>query len=516
MKKNFIFLFVLFPLVSLAETLSDSDVMYRYNLLEASTYTASSGFTTSTPIYWLWDGSTAEGVNDSKATGDTEAWIEFDFGREEEIAEAKLFQDNGGNRVTNWKIMCWTGTAWEDVFPYVQCGSAGWQSQTFNAKTSKIRFYAKCMINGNYVSIHEIELYTKPSAEQRKILIGCVGDSNTAGSGASEKGCYAWPIQLGGILGSAYQVKNFGESGTTLMQSADKPWTGTAQYQRHLNYGTTVSIIALGTNDSKNKNWKTASAVNFYNDFINLITEFQNYPSKPEVMLLIPIKAFPTTSYDINNDVIDGEIRPIIRNIAKTLGVALIDGYSTTENLENLMPDHIHLNDEGLRILAEKVASVLQTQKPILTVSGSASATTYAEYRWYRNGALLPQATAASYTATEAGVYKVAVKLSASTDDVIVSDSLDVIATNVNLVVSDKLANNILYNNNNQVVVSCMGNNLKIGNAEGLRFELFDVFSKNIISATIHNNCETINIAHLPNGVYIYQAGMANGKIVNF
>jgi lysophospholipase L1-like esterase len=493
---------------------ADNQAVYRYNLLEATAYTASSGFTTSTPMYWLWDGSTAEGVNDSKASGDVEAWIEFDFGREEEIAEAKLFQDNGGNRVTHWKVMRWTGESWEDVFPYVQCSGAGWQSKTFEAAAQRIRFYAKCMISGNYVSIHEIELYTKPSAVQRKTVIGCVGDSNTAGSGASDKGLYTWPIQLAGILGNDWQVRNFGESGATLMKSADKPWTGTAHYQRHKDYNANISIIALGTNDSKDKNWNVTSPANFRNDCISLITEFQNYPSKPEVVILMPIKAFPTASYDINNTVINNEIRPIIRDISRTYGVALIDGYATTESLESLMPDKIHLNDAGLGILAEKVASILQAPKPRIVVGGNPSPVTYSEYRWYKNDELIPGAIAASYVAPSPGIYKVAVKLSDTTDDVIVSGNMEVAEPNAHLVISDGTVSGLPVWDAGAAKVRKLPNGLQIENAAGLNLILSSIEGKTVKTAAIRSPYETVDITGLSGGIYIYRLGYVSGKIL--
>jgi len=145
---------------------SSFNTLYKYNLLNETTYVDDSGFLASTPIHWLWDGNTAEGVNDSKAKGQVEAWIEFDFKQEEQIAEAHLWQDNGGNRVTHWKVMYWTGTEWKDIFPYVESNTAGWQVQNFDITCSKIRFYAKC-ISGGYVSIHELALFTKMSTVPR-------------------------------------------------------------------------------------------------------------------------------------------------------------------------------------------------------------------------------------------------------------------------------------------------------------------------------------------------------------
>jgi lysophospholipase L1-like esterase len=490
-----------------------SHIRYKHNLLNKNSYFSDSGFNPETPAYRLWDGVTSEGVNDLKATGDTEAWIEFDFGQNEEIAEAKLFQDHGGNRVTHWKVTSWNGETWEDVFPYTESNTAGWQAQTFDVETRKVRFYAKCTVAGYNVSIHEIELYTKPSAQQRKIVVGCIGDSNTATGSASDKGLYTWPVQLENVLGNSYQVKNLGYSGATLQNApADLPWTGTSQYDRHRDLNAAISIIALGTNDSKSKNWIANSPARYREDYINLIEEIQHYPSLPEVCLLMPIKAFSGTA-GINNAVVDGEIRPIVRDIAKTMGVTLIDGYSATENLGHLLPDGIHLNDEGLRILTGKIASVLQTPKPLITTGEQILPAVYAEYRWYRNGVLIAGATGASYTAIQAGSYKVAVKLNAETDDVILSSDFEVQEPNVDLVVSDGIANNITLPDIPEIKISHIADRIQVENAVGRVFSLFDICGNQLRKITLRNACEYIDTGDLPGGLYIYRAGIAGGKI---
>lgn len=422
--------------------------LYRYNLVEANTYSGDSGFDVSSDvsILRLWDGGTSAGINDNKATGDVEAWVEFDFGKEEEIGEARLFEDNGGNQVTHWKVQYWSGSSWVDIFPYVESNTNGWQTQTFAVKTSKVRFYAKCTITGSCVSIHELELYTKPSPIRKKTVIGCVGDSNTEGAASSDKSFYAWPIQLGKILGKEYQVRNFGRSGATLFREGDQPWTATNQYTLHKNLNPDISIIALGTNDSKDKNWKVIanSSETFRNDYLNLIREFQSYSSNQEIYMLMPIKAYTGNKFGILDEVIKDEIIPIIREISKTYGIAVIDGYRATENIPHLMADGIHPNDEGLGIIAEKVQSILQTPKPVIITQGTPSTIAYAEYRWYKNDVLISGASDPTYIAPQPGVYKVAVKLNADTDDVIVSNNFEVSETNVELFIEEPKALNNL------------------------------------------------------------------------
>lgn len=52
------------------------------------------------------------------------------------------------------------------------------------------------------------------------IKIACVGDSLTDGSKSSggKKGDTAYPAWLGRILGSSYDVRNFGAAGDTLLR----------------------------------------------------------------------------------------------------------------------------------------------------------------------------------------------------------------------------------------------------------------------------------------------------------
>lgn len=489
-----------------------ADVLYKYNLLDINTYSANSGFSSATPIQLLWDGGTSTGVNDTDATGDVEAWVEFDFAKDEEISEARLWQDNGGNRVTHWKVMSWTGSGWTDIFPYTESNTVGWQSYTFDVKATKVRFYAKCATNG-CVSIHELELYTKPSTEQKKTLIGCIGDSNTYGAGASISTVYSWPVQLSRILGFDYKVNNLGVSGTTLQSApADKPWLVTSQYTRHKDLNTNISIIALGTNDSKSYNWPATAPVHFKNNYVDLIKEIEGYSSNPEVYMLMPIKAF-SGNYNINNTVIDTEIRPIIREISKIYGIALIDGYTATESIGNLLPDGIHLNDDGLGILAKKVASILQTKKPIISINGSASTTAYAEYRWYRDGILIPDATASTYTSKQSGIFKVAVKLTSSFDDLIVSPNIEVSEANVNLVVSDDFTKNIVIPDNN-VRVTFATNYLLIENLTGSKFYLLDICGKPVKSMIIQSSYDRIDFSDLSKGLYVYIVGGLRGKIL--
>ena len=56
------------------------------------------------------------------------------------------------------------------------------------------------------------------------IKVACVGDSITYGAGIKDRRNMNYPVQLGKILGKKYEIKNFGNSGSTMLKKGDKPY----------------------------------------------------------------------------------------------------------------------------------------------------------------------------------------------------------------------------------------------------------------------------------------------------
>ena len=101
------------------------------------------------------------------------------------------------------------------------------------------------------------------SAEPRRPThVACVGDSITAGAGASSS-AKNYVSVLQGLLGNGVQVKNFGNSGSTMLTEGygDKPYTKQVEYTTATNFvnhaGATAVVsvvIILGANASKTYN----------------------------------------------------------------------------------------------------------------------------------------------------------------------------------------------------------------------------------------------------------------------
>ena len=102
-----------------------------------------------------------------------------------------------------------------------------------------------------------------PALSQQRMPthVACVGDSITAGQGSSASN-RTYPAVLQTMLGSGVQVRNFGNSGSTMLSVGDKPYQNQAEYTAATTFvsgagaGAVVDvIIMLGTNDTKSYNW---------------------------------------------------------------------------------------------------------------------------------------------------------------------------------------------------------------------------------------------------------------------
>ncbi|MES1175165.1 MAG: GDSL-type esterase/lipase family protein [Myxococcales bacterium] len=192
--------------------------------------------------------------------------------------------------------------------------------------------------------------------------VACVGDSITAGSGATSTATN-YPSDLQGLFGSAVIVKNFGHSGATLLSTGDKPYPKQTEYASANTFvsGAGASavvdvIIMLGTNDSKPANWNTTGggtrAAQFATDCGALIDHFAGLSTHPAVYLALPLAAFSNT-YTISGKVIQNEIIPVLQQVAMQKGVPTIDLNTPTAAHPEYLTDGVHPNDNGYKVVAQ-------------------------------------------------------------------------------------------------------------------------------------------------------------------
>ncbi len=194
-----------------------------------------------------------------------------------------------------------------------------------------------------------------PAASSAQTRVSCLGASVAAGYGVAPSEAY--PSQLGLILGNGFNVSNFGESGSTLIERADFPYVERPNYPRALASSPNIVTIELGSNDSKPYNW--AFKADFIADYSKLIDTFRSLPSHPVIYICLPVPAY-SGNFDLSNEIISNEMIPLIRIVAAQKNVRLIDLNTPLQNHPDwYQSDGIHPNATGARRIAEVIATEL-------------------------------------------------------------------------------------------------------------------------------------------------------------
>ncbi len=187
--------------------------------------------------------------------------------------------------------------------------------------------------------------------------IACVGASITAGFGTTNPVKDNYAVQMQILLGPAYDVRNFGVGGCTMMKQGDRPYWSEPSYREALAFNPAIVVIDLGGNDSKAINWKHKEE--FAADTRTLITSFRVLPSHPRVLLCLPMPSFTPPSSEINDDVITKEQIPIMRQVAFETGTELIDQHTPFIDKKIWLADGVHPNTEGAALMAKVIGGVI-------------------------------------------------------------------------------------------------------------------------------------------------------------
>jgi acyl-CoA thioesterase-1 len=189
------------------------------------------------------------------------------------------------------------------------------------------------------------------------VKLACVGDSITFGMGARKP----YPTQLQALLGKAWEVKNFGVSGTTLLKGGDNPYQKTTAFADAKAYLPQVVVIMLGTNDTKPRNWKLKDQ--YVPDYKDLIEKFKALPSNPRIFIALPVAVMGGGNYGIVESGIEQE-SAWIPDIARDENVGLIDLHGALMGHDGDFPDKVHPNDDGAHRMAVAVAKALTGTDP--------------------------------------------------------------------------------------------------------------------------------------------------------
>lgn len=184
--------------------------------------------------------------------------------------------------------------------------------------------------------------------EASPIVIGCVGDSITYGSGSEKREKDSYPALLQTMLGDEYEVDNFGCSGGTLQAEGDNPYRIRKPFERSLDAKAQIYIIMLGTNDCKEKNWNPER---YEAQWPELLEAYKEANPDTEFILMTPPHAYiaegkDSIAFDIHEEYLD-EAAEIVTRVGEEYDIPVVDIRSFTENKPEWFVDGIHPNNNG-------------------------------------------------------------------------------------------------------------------------------------------------------------------------
>ncbi len=194
---------------------------------------------------------------------------------------------------------------------------------------------------------------------QKPTKVACVGNSITYGYGIADRENKSYPARLQAMLGTRFEVGNFGKSGATLLNKGHRPYTQQAEYQKALDFAGDIVVIHLGVNDTDPRNWPHFRD-NFVADYLELIASFRKVNPKARILIagISPV-LHRHPRFESGTREWHSEIREAIKVVAEYAKVQWIDFYEPLLPYPNLIPDAIHPNEKGLEILAKTVYSAI-------------------------------------------------------------------------------------------------------------------------------------------------------------
>jgi lysophospholipase L1-like esterase len=176
------------------------------------------------------------------------------------------------------------------------------------------------------------------------------------------------------LLGAAYNVSNYGNSGKTMLTngwcnpppSSNCSYVGTPTWPAALVSQPDIVTIMLGTNDAKEFNWfgiQDNSADSYVLDYVSMIHTLRQLKPAPLIVVLSLVPLYTPFPYEMNATVINTMLSApggILFQIAALEADAIIDvhgAFVQTGFGPNITCDGCHPVDQGY----EFIASVLAT-----------------------------------------------------------------------------------------------------------------------------------------------------------
>ena len=187
------------------------------------------------------------------------------------------------------------------------------------------------------------------------VRVACVGNSVTYGYLLQDRENTCYPAQLQRLLGTKYEVRNFGYSGSTLLRKGHRPYWNLEVFRDALDYRADIVVIHLGLNDTDPRNWPNYND-EFIGDYRAMIDSFRTANPKSQIYICEMTPIFERHHrWESGTRDWHRQIQQKIRQVAKSMHVGLIDLFTPLHNRPDLFHDALHPNVQGAGILAKTV-----------------------------------------------------------------------------------------------------------------------------------------------------------------
>ena len=190
-----------------------------------------------------------------------------------------------------------------------------------------------------------------------RIRVACVGDSITYGQGLGNPAAESYPAVLQSLLGSGYEVRNFGVSGATALRGGSLPYWILPELEAAKRFAPNVVILMLGTNDAHLQNRDERQK--FREDLRALARQFAELESRPAMFLGLPPPCYGIM-HIYHESVLKREILPAIRRVASEEPWMLVDVHAALSDQARWFPDGVHPNAAGAAAIARTVYEQLK------------------------------------------------------------------------------------------------------------------------------------------------------------
>ena len=209
-----------------------------------------------------------------------------------------------------------------------------------------------------YLFISALGFLLGTNYAQSKVNIACIGNSVTVGVGVENSAKNNYPQQLQHLLGSKYKVTNYGVEKAPLLSTGMNGYHKTIAFKKSHDIQPAIVFVELGLDEIHRKDSEVFST--FTTAFENIIQSYTLLPTRPRVIILLPLPNFIKDSSLVDNIIIKNKIIPAIQRLAFEKKLELMDLFSLFIDKEDLFLDKIHPSSLGGTLIAKRLFEMVK------------------------------------------------------------------------------------------------------------------------------------------------------------